>query len=348
MSPVFANCIHFRCPDTAVASPVKTVSVFSTSRLGGDRFQLNIHSTIQDQGVLQAFQLSKDIQHQSGWTVKPMFNIQADAALPVICTRPRVLDLIILRRGTLEIVTDHGQTVPLRLPAVPDFTVDMGQALMTPPSSAGQGSPVTLTGVRHVSGSRIVAKSSDGMSVMLDCDNTSRNATVDQILKAISCVLPPEPMTILKLNILAHIQRCNGKAVGALQPMGEALLVSLGFEKETNMSPTSPWLRLRSRVRERQAETNKASGHHKEVPATAMFGMLALNWAPYILQALHMVGQECILRTSRRDQLEHLVPMILTLAEHLRLPLWIDYWKRRLPDLRSIQVVFPCEHLTYT
>jgi hypothetical protein len=347
MSSVFASCIQFRCPDTAVASSVKTANVFSTSRLGRDRFQVNIHATIQGQGVLQAFQLSKDTQDQSRWTVKPVFSIQADAALPVICTRPGILDLVILRRGTLELVTGHGQTVPLRLPAMSDFTVDNGQALMTPPLRASQKIPVSLTGIRRVSGSRVVAISSDGLSAVLDCDNTPRNATVNQILKAMGCVLPVEPMTIMKMNILTHIQRCNGKGFDTLQLMGQALLVSLGFKEKATPSPLSPWLRLQNRGREKQAVTN-ASGHSEEVSADAMFGTLALNWVPYILQALHMIGQECILRTSRRAQLELLVPIILTLAEHLRLPLWIDYWKRRLPDLLSIQMVFPCKHLACT
>jgi len=275
-----------------------------------------------------------------------MYSIQADAAVPVICTRPNILDLIILRRGTLELVTGHGQTVPLRLPALSGSTVDELQAFDTLPRG-NKESPITLKEIHRASGSRIVALTSDGMNIVLDCDNNPRDATVNQILKAISFVLPPEPMTILKLNILAHIQRHNGKGIDNLQLMGQGLLASLGFAKTATPPSLSPWLRLQSRSGEKEAETC-ASGRSKEVSATAMFGTLALDWAPYILQALHMVGQECILTTSRRGQLDDLVPVILTLAEPLRLPLWIDYWKRRLPDLRSVQVIYPCKSLAST
>lgn len=280
----------------------------------------------------------------SGWKTREVAKFPADAAVPVICTRARICDVLVVHNGDARIVTSHGRSVSVNLPSMPGWSGPSDAKRILAPER------ISVQGLSHSVSSRATAKTKDGVEIVLDLNYVPRSVAVNQILHAISGVLQEDQMMLVKLNVLARLRSHRRQSQGILHCVGEAILSSLGFESKVAIVDNSSWARLRDRANRDSRTDLKTTTIESNLPvelgkACSFFGRIASCFALPVLQALHAVAQEYLLQISRRDSLLQLVPTILTLATYLRLPMWIDYWQRQLPTATHIDVRFPGESI---
>ena len=327
------------------------VKVFASDRLGANSVHLNVHVASTSQSLLYIFRLERPSNDELAWKTVEVAKYTADAAVPIICTRARIHDVLIVADGDARIITSHGRFAPVDLSTVEAYTA-------TSVVYSNKRFPTSEdTSIRNLSNpvsSRVTATLHDGSETLLDLNFTSSNVDVNQILQALGQVLPRDPMMTFKLNVLAHLRSPQADHRGMLCSVGDAILSSLGFQDKPEVAPKSPWARLRDRAnRDPRADlraTNAdrtprfavANGHD-----CAPFGRTSSGFALPVLQALHAVAQEYLLRTSQREKLLQLVPTILTLAIYLNLSTWVDYWQRQLPTAAEVVLASPCERSAF-
>ena len=247
-----------------------------------------------------------------------------------------------LDKGRAKIVTSHGRFIEVNLPVT----------AMSAPPATGKTPWKEATAIQDLLNpisSRVTLKGYDGTETLLDLNYSSSSSDVNQVIHAISQVLSEEATMNIKLNILTHLRSARVDSQEALRSLGHVILASLGFEKKPTLRADSPWTRLKARAG-RDSRLDIRSRHVDSVPETAGFGnrcmlsgQISVEFTPNVLQALHVLAQEYLLRMSHHDRLMHLVPIILTLATYLKLSTWVDHWRRHLPSAGLIDMKYPSE-----
>ena len=274
--------------------------------------------------------------------------------MPILSTRPDVLDTLILQNSDLKLITSHGRTLDLSLPRVGmdkdelpsnfasslSMRLDEDDSMRSAPRSA---SPVKLT---NPVGSRFTMTYEDGESLRLSVDFVVRNMLVRRCMEAMAWVLDPQQLFALKQNLIGRIadlesgfkrnaqaiwdtfqdvvlelagQKSEGKLLGDRQQLLEAA--------RTSNDPITR--RLAAKI---APSTTANQSFTTIMPISSEAGEAVCN----ILFALHLVAQDCRLSSCRRNDFVRVSKLVLSLAAVTGQTDWWDYWMRIIPAISVI------------
>lgn len=273
--------------------------------------------------------------------------VQCKAAVPIISTRHRVQDTLVLRHdGSLTILTAEGREIPVRQPRRPCDTHDevtrrlaSSLSMQVDPDERARPRDRRVVGLRYPAGSRVSVSFDDGETLRVSLDFTIKDPLVRQCSEALSCVLPPSDYFILQREL---IQRLRSTRLMGHQSAWNIFVATLQdlLRMPRPTLPTSGLEALVSKARQSSRPIHRRLAERVAKPTTpspmstgtALHGEhLDPSNIPSILFALHMVAQDCRCLSARQADLLLLGQFLSELAGSLALVGWWDYWQRMVP-----------------
>jgi hypothetical protein len=298
-----------------------------------------VHLATELESRLYVFRISQTSVLGSGkaYSIREIATFPASSAVSVFSTRPGVKDVLTCNQGRLSIVTSHGQTLPLHIG----------------PSDGSQigHDPLKICSVANSIGFRVTAIMENKSALRLNLDQTFNSTTIQQILSALSLVLPSTAMFCVKYNVLKALKTSEMTTTNPLlERVGQALLETMGFTHHHRLlSETSCWdqmmlaarqdvradVRMGSSISDSQSPLSSRIDHDTQHVDTAFI--------PMVMHALHMVCQEWLLQQSMVHEVTQLVPVLLALANCMGNHVWCDFWLRRFPSSSPSPLLPPCK-----
>jgi hypothetical protein len=321
--------------------------VFLTDNISPD--QVNINITLpQHLYVFAATRSGPD------WTIKPFLDVGCTSAVPVICTRPEVLDTLVMINGEMQLLTSFKSYIPITLVKSVDKSDELPHRLETSLSmvlddpmnrtKGAQGVVELLSSVNtHC---RVVLQ--DGGRVRIELDHRVKDPLVRRCMEALCYVLPRPTFTDLKIKLAVELQRplavvqwkpvdpwatftsVLGDVLGLSsqpplgRPIGRGDLVK--DLSETSLDPVTRKLAERIKQKRRAAASTiqKTAVHSAETSKPALTASA--------LVALHLVAQDLRLSQRQCQDLGKVGTFLFEMAFALGNIAWFDYWKRLVPD----------------
>ncbi|WWC63280.1 uncharacterized protein I303_105880 [Kwoniella dejecticola CBS 10117] len=347
------------------------IAVFLTDNLSSTSVNINIHlSQPGHTPQLYTFQATFRSFPYQHFAITPSPPIECLSAIPLISTRSKVFDtLILIRDGSLSIITSGGRHIPFTLPELrashDEVTRRLASSLRVASGQRSESSsdkpPIKLS---DAIGPKFSLLSEDGDSLNIHADFRIKNQLTRQCISALSLVLPPQEFFFLKREVIGSIQqlpysdRNSDKAVwGAFSTCLRSMLgIEIKSQALTPMQVLSSGQedsndpivrRLAKRIRQNCSTNDTPSsdiiapnGNNNRVKDTLRLD----DMAPTLL-ALHLVAQDLRLSLTRRKHLGSLVSLISDLAAKMGRSDWKNYWARLYPY--QVSALLPAASVQY-
>jgi anaphase-promoting complex subunit 1 len=337
------------------------ISVF----LSDDTTPSSVHINVQLPTQLYTFLASRS-QGSAPFTISPFQSLHATASLPILATRHRVHDTLVLNHaGSLELVTSGGRSLGINLPKIP-VTGDgrdevahrlTGLRMVLEEDDRMGAAERRIMGLSDAVGSRYTVIFEDGEKLRISADFRIQHLLVRQCFEALSYVLTPEAFFSFKRELISHLEGLSslerGDDVAPWTVFRRVLFAMIGIPLPVSQSdayehlldasqqsadPVTRRLAVRAQAKRRQASP-------QPTPRQALGAMIDPTEIPGILLTLHLVAQDCRLSSSRQKDLPALATVLVELSGRLGRADWRDYWLRLVPSLQGKEGVPHSESL---
>ncbi|KAI0661437.1 hypothetical protein C8Q70DRAFT_1044010 [Cubamyces menziesii] len=272
--------------------------------------------------------------------VKSLSSLRARAISPVVATRERISDLLVLKpEGNLVLLTHGSLELPL-------------DVVLPAPTTSGTATQATkeqrIVGLSHALRSSASLQLSDGSMARISLDMTSQDTLVRDCMQMLALTIPADPFFTLHQSLLRRwslsgFSCADGAEFRAFEDaLWEVLGLDVGEQLGSPNNEGSPaWQKLTS---------NASIARFREDPALRKLRLPGSSTcdAPFrktiprpttthaaVLFALHHVAEDKRLALTRMQDVNRLAPFICRLAMIVR-PEWADYWKRLCPNAMPI------------
>lgn len=305
------------------------IKVFLSDILSPKSAHVNVHLEAPH-NRLYVFHLRKEKSPLPHFHMVEVASHPAAFASSIICTRPRVHDVIIQEPTLthLSIITSGGQTYTLM-----------------PHSATGSSRSLNGAKILNIVDSRLALQLSTGSHIRLDFDFNIQHSLTQQCLAALARVLSSRDFFLVKIATLSHYRK-NHHARWTLRDFGCVLLSILGLSDSTESAQKhdthNPWVSMLHDItakRELYLENALIPEQHPprswtERKHTVCDERISRDLAPYVIQALHIVAEDRRLVANRHKDVLALAGVILQLATACHYDAWIDYWMRITPAVQ--------------
>lgn len=343
-----------RCPSSCHEDSGLEVEPFASDELCSESLHINIFlkHRRRDSSRLHIFRISRDMQSQKGFDIQSVLSRSAASAVPAICTRPHIHDVVfcdvkgkvyIISNGQIEDIDSRS----LKTDKPPPEEIDWSNFRCAGGRNDDEERLPDIVSLEGRAGGRIVVHLSNDSSMWADINFNSKNVMVNQLLRVLSFVLPPKNMAELKFNVLRDARSacpCRGTP---LQAAGQVLIILLGFEYEdshisSRHKPNSRWGLLLHQAQYDYNTDIRMSLPSPPIPRQSCpnrledQGKLGAKAILPCLRALHLLGQEYLLRNDRKELLVDLASLIITISLGTKMRFYSDYWMRQVPAAKCL------------
>ena len=334
---------HGVCPRECHASTVTdfrgtdrdSLGVFLSDNASETSVQINIHVSSR----LYRFQATK----RGEWTVQPVSVVACSAAVPVLATRHRIYDTLVLQEDRLHLVTSDGKTLPIRLP---DSLLDHRDELprhLASTLSMGLDSDRRMVdahtrhmrSISHAFDSTASIEFDDGETARISVDYRIRDELVHQCLDAIAWSLSPDAVFAIKRELLFSSREVNARTLDPAQAwtafvcalktsLGVPVVEGTGVRTSAN-DPVIGKLLVKVKTKRKDTGTPQTARQATRAPELGSASLAK------VLYSLHLVAQDCRLTQSRTRELDKVAGLIVDLCRAGGEENWLDYWSRLVP-----------------
>ncbi|WWC90724.1 uncharacterized protein L201_005661 [Kwoniella dendrophila CBS 6074] len=334
----------------------ENLSVFISDDLSSSSVMINIHiSQPNHTPQLYSFHAQFRSNPYQHFSITPSPPTECLSAIPLISTRHKIVDTIILSRtGTLSIMTSGGRQIALQVPSqTREGHEEVARKLASSLRMAVNDNHARAHSERRIVkladsvGSRFTVNFEDGESVKINADFRIKHLLIKQCLEALSCVLSAQEFFSLKRELIACIQRLptiqQNEDGPTWRTFKNTILTVLQIEVER--CPTTAHEILERDNQESSDPTTRRLAHrirqkHRKLPTLSMpetisSETLGLETTAPIMLALHLVAQDLRLSSKTLKYVKDVVKLVSYLASKVGKLDWKDYWARLLPDAVS-------------
>nr|XP_019011459.1 uncharacterized protein I206_03559 [Kwoniella pini CBS 10737]OCF50240.1 hypothetical protein I206_03559 [Kwoniella pini CBS 10737] len=335
------------------------MSVFLTENLSATSVNINIHlSQPGHTPQLYTFQATIRSSPYKHFAITPLPPIECLSAVPIISTRPIVLDTVLLSQaGTLYLITSGNRQIPFTLPVSKEEHREVAHNFASSLRMANDGRTSTSSRRNIIKlsdpiGPRFTATYEDGETIRINGDFRIKHKLTRQCMEALSYALPAQGFFFVKRELihsshgLSDVERTKGKVIWTI--FSRVLRTMLNIEVESK--PSSPLdsvlsdslasgnpisRRLAKRVLRNRPQSSSPLIVSTSTPSLIFGENLRVEDAAPVLLALHLVAQDLRLSSTSIIELGGLVNLISDLATQTERLDWKDYWARLLPSATS-------------
>ncbi|WRT68383.1 uncharacterized protein IL334_005359 [Kwoniella shivajii] len=334
------------------AVEVEDISVFLSDDHSPSSVTINIHVIHSQHGSrLYRFDARLRSTHYPDYAITPASVIDCLSAIPVISTRHRIRDILILSpTGSLSLLTSGGRPIAFKIPSdTTEGHEDVTRKLAASLRVASEGRHGRMNTERKIVklidaiGPRFTVIFEDGESVRVSADLLIKHQLTKQCIEALSCVLPAQEFFYFKREFLATLQTLPNSLRNARPETWKVFANTVRNMLQIDVEPPAktPFEAVLTngqsssdpiarRLAQRLCQQRSTSSHLTGAQLICGETLRTSDAAPVLL-ALHLVAQDLRLVSTRSSEIEDLVKLISDLASEIGRGDWKDYWFRILP-----------------
>ena len=305
---------------------------------------------VQASSMLYTFHAERDGLNR--WKIHPLFSTPSSSSIPLLSTRHRVFDTLILRDGETKLLTSFGQTLDIQIPTVSRERDEVPTKMVESLSMRLEGDDSMrsvpqiskVIKLEHPVAGRCTVTFDDGEKTRISLDLRIRDGLVRKCFEAIAWVVPREAMFSIKRDYLSRLQNASSSSpLERFRPwkvFATTLLRGFGFaapaeppdEVSTlildSIQSPDPTIRRLARV----IENKRGKSSDRRTPLVDWTGaFLDPDMAPPVLLAVHLVAQDRRLLSSTSKRLSQIAELLIRISEAIGRADWSDYWRRIVP-----------------
>ncbi|WVQ99984.1 hypothetical protein IAU59_007127 [Kwoniella sp. CBS 9459] len=338
------------------------ISVFLSDNLSSSHVTINLHiSRPYHAAQLYPFHVQLRSAPYTHYMIIPSPPIDCLSAIPIICSRPNIFDVLLLALGgILQILTSGGRTIPFAIDRPPvEAHAEVARKFASSLSMGANERHLRASSEKKIVklvdaiGPRFTAVYEDEDRLHISADMRIRDQLTRQCLLALSYLLPAADFFLLKRGVLLAIQQIPSSAKTCHRTVWATFskVLRTMLHLDTATAPAIPLNQLlldahhsTSRLTRRLASKVHYTPSQRQGDVdTAITQTLPLEDAAAVMLALHLVAQDLRLSATRRNELGGIVRLASDISSRIGRIDWKDYWARLMPlevsDLAPIQDV---------